>query len=212
MPRVGRLGQAGLLRREHRPVPDRERRRVRRGARGGDALEPIGAAARGPPNEARWAPGGRRPSHLRSAEVQGTTRRGARDRLQPQASPSRNPAHYLDYALGLPGRIAEADRKEVVVFFDEFQEIGGPHQPYGDPDRRDQADAMRSSSALTGVSYLFAGSLEHHDARPLHPVAPGPSPVRRLPRPAPDRLRGVASEGLERALRGRRLRGRADGP
>jgi hypothetical protein len=73
---------------------------------------------------------------------------------------ARDPERYLDYALGLPGRIADADRKQVVVFFDEFQEIGGAHQPYGDPDRltkRMRAIFQRTS----GVSYLFAGSLEH---------------------------------------------------
>jgi len=73
---------------------------------------------------------------------------------------SRDPTRYLDYALALPGRIAEADRKEVVVFFDEFQEIGGSHHPYGDPDqltKRMRAIFQRT----TGVSYLFAGSLEH---------------------------------------------------
>jgi hypothetical protein len=71
-----------------------------------------------------------------------------------------NPERYLDYALDLPSLIAVADRKEVVVFFDEFQEIASPHQPYGDPDRltkRMRAIFQRSS----GVSYLFAGSLEH---------------------------------------------------
>ncbi len=73
---------------------------------------------------------------------------------------ARDPARYLDYALALPARIAEADRKEAIVFFDEFQEIASPQQPYGDPDRltkRMRAIFQRS----TGVSYLFAGSLEH---------------------------------------------------
>jgi hypothetical protein len=73
---------------------------------------------------------------------------------------ARDPERYLDYALALPGRIADADRKPVVVFFDEFQEIGSPHQPYGDADRltkRMRAIFQRSS----GVSYLFAGSIEH---------------------------------------------------
>jgi hypothetical protein len=73
---------------------------------------------------------------------------------------ARDPERYLDYALALPGRIAEADRKEVVVFFDEFQEVGSPHQPYGDADRltkRMRAIFQRSH----GVSYLFAGSIEH---------------------------------------------------
>ena len=73
---------------------------------------------------------------------------------------ARDPDRYLDYALELPGRIAVADRKEVAVFFDEFQEIGGPHQPYGDPDRLTKR--MRAIfQRATGVSYLFAGSLEH---------------------------------------------------
>ncbi len=73
---------------------------------------------------------------------------------------ARDPDRYLDYALALPGRIAEADGKEVVVFFDEFQEVAGPQHPYGDPDRltkRMRAIFQRSG----GVSYLFAGSLEH---------------------------------------------------
>lgn len=102
---------------------------------------------------------------------------------------AREPDRYLDYALALPGRIAEADRKEVVVFFDEFQEVGGPHQPYGDADRLTKR--MRAIfQRTTGVSYLFAGSLEHlmrdlftparralhqfggfHDLRPIDPEA-----------------------------------------
>ena len=73
---------------------------------------------------------------------------------------ARDPERYLDYALALPGRIAQADSKPVVVFLDEFQEVGGPHEPYGDPDRltkRMRAIFQRS----LGVSFLFAGSLEH---------------------------------------------------
>lgn len=73
---------------------------------------------------------------------------------------ARDPDGYLDYALALPARIAAADGKEVVVFFDEFQEIASPQQPYGDADRltkRMRAIFQRSS----GVSYLFAGSIEH---------------------------------------------------
>ena len=122
---------------------------------------------------------------------------------------ARDPDRYLDYALGLPGRIADADRKQVVVFFDEFQEIGGAHQPYGDPDRltkRMRAIFQRTS----GVSYLFAGSLEHlmrdlftpshrglhqfggfHDLRPIDAEA--------------------WAEGLNERFRGRRLRGGAGG-
>jgi uncharacterized protein len=73
---------------------------------------------------------------------------------------ARDPEGYLDYALALPARIAAADGREMVVFFDEFQEIASPHQPYGDADRltkRMRAIFQRSA----GVSYLFAGSLEH---------------------------------------------------
>jgi uncharacterized protein len=73
---------------------------------------------------------------------------------------ARDPDRYLDYALSLPGRIGAADRKQVVVFFDEFQEMAGPQRPYGDPDRltkRMRAVFQRS----TEVSLLFAGSVEH---------------------------------------------------
>jgi DNA-binding transcriptional ArsR family regulator len=73
---------------------------------------------------------------------------------------ARDPERYLDYALALPGRIAAADGKDVVVFFDEFQEIASPQEPYGDSDRltkRMRAIFQRS----TGVSHLFAGSIEH---------------------------------------------------
>jgi hypothetical protein len=73
---------------------------------------------------------------------------------------ARDPDRYLDYALALPARMAAADGKEVVVFFDEFQEIASPQQSYGNPDRltkRMRAIFQRSA----GVSYLFAGSLEH---------------------------------------------------
>ena len=48
----------------------------------------------------------------------------------------------------------------MVVFFDEFQEVATASKPYGDPDRltkRMRAIFQRSE----GVSYLFAGSIEH---------------------------------------------------
>jgi uncharacterized protein len=73
---------------------------------------------------------------------------------------ARDPERYLDYALELPGRIAASDRKQMVLFFDEFQEIASPTKPYGDPDRltkRMRAIFQRASE----TSYLFAGSLEH---------------------------------------------------
>jgi hypothetical protein len=73
---------------------------------------------------------------------------------------AQDPDRYLDYALSLPGRIAEADNTQVVVFFDEFQEVASPRSPYGPPDlltKRMRAIFQRSG----GVSYLFAGSIEH---------------------------------------------------
>jgi hypothetical protein len=73
---------------------------------------------------------------------------------------ARDPDRYLDYALALPGRIAQVDDKVAVVFFDEFQEVATASKPYGDPDRltkRMRAIFQRSE----GVSYLFAGSIEH---------------------------------------------------
>jgi uncharacterized protein len=65
---------------------------------------------------------------------------------------ARDPDRYLDYALALPARMAAADGKEVVVFFDEFQEISSPQQPYGNPDRltkRMRAIFQRSAGAAT---------------------------------------------------------------
>jgi len=73
---------------------------------------------------------------------------------------ARDPDGYLDYALALPARIAAADGKDMVVFFDEFQEIASQQRPYGDSDRlteRMRAIFQRSD----GVSFLFAGSIEH---------------------------------------------------
>ncbi|HXH87214.1 MAG TPA: ATP-binding protein [Gaiellaceae bacterium] len=72
----------------------------------------------------------------------------------------RDPERYLDYALGLPQRIAEQDGKHVILFIDEFQEVANPRKPYGDPDgltKRMRATFQRSRD----VSFLFAGSYEH---------------------------------------------------
>jgi uncharacterized protein len=63
-------------------------------------------------------------------------------------------------ALELPERVAVADGRRLVLFFDEFQELASERRPYGDPDqvtKRMRAVFQRSTS----VSYLFAGSLEH---------------------------------------------------
>ncbi len=71
-----------------------------------------------------------------------------------------NPTRALDLALELPERVAAADGRRLILFFDEFQELAGERRPYGDPDqvtKRMRAIFQRSTS----VSYLFAGSLEH---------------------------------------------------
>jgi hypothetical protein len=71
-----------------------------------------------------------------------------------------DPERALDLALELPERVALADDKRLVLFFDEFQELASARRPYGDPDavtNRMRAVFQRS----TAVSYLFAGSIEH---------------------------------------------------
>jgi uncharacterized protein len=71
-----------------------------------------------------------------------------------------NPQRALDLALELPERVAQADGRRLILFFDEFQELAGERHPYGDPDsvtKRMRAIFQRSTS----VSYLFAGSIEH---------------------------------------------------
>jgi hypothetical protein len=71
-----------------------------------------------------------------------------------------DPHRALDLALDLPERVASADGRRMIVFFDEFQELASERHPYGDPDqvtKRMRAAFQRSVS----VSYLFAGSIEH---------------------------------------------------
>ena len=73
---------------------------------------------------------------------------------------AQDPERALDLALELPERVALADGKRLVLFFDEFQELASARRPYGDPDavtNRMRAVFQRS----TAVSYLFAGSIEH---------------------------------------------------
>lgn len=73
---------------------------------------------------------------------------------------ARDPERALDIALELPERVARADGRRMVLFFDEFQEVASARRPYGDSDavtNRMRAIFQRS----TAVSYLFAGSIEH---------------------------------------------------
>jgi uncharacterized protein len=71
-----------------------------------------------------------------------------------------DPERALGLALELPERVARADGRRLMLFFDEFQEVASARRPYGDPDavtNRMRAVFQRSTS----VSYLFAGSIEH---------------------------------------------------
>jgi uncharacterized protein len=73
---------------------------------------------------------------------------------------AQDPERALDLALELPERVALADKRRLVLFFDEFQEVASARRPYGDPEavtNRIRAVFQRS----TAVSYLFAGSIEH---------------------------------------------------
>jgi hypothetical protein len=73
---------------------------------------------------------------------------------------AKDPERALDLALELPERVAVADGRRLILFFDEFQELASPRRPYGDPEavtNRMRAIFQRSTS----VSYLFAGSIEH---------------------------------------------------
>jgi hypothetical protein len=73
---------------------------------------------------------------------------------------AQDPERALDLALELPERVARADGRRVILFFDEFQELASARRPYGHPDavtNRMRAVFQRSEA----VSYLFAGSIEH---------------------------------------------------
>jgi uncharacterized protein len=73
---------------------------------------------------------------------------------------AQDPERALDLALELPERVAVADGRQLILFFDEFQELASARKPYGDPEavtNRMRAVFQRSSL----VSYLFAGSIEH---------------------------------------------------
>jgi hypothetical protein len=73
---------------------------------------------------------------------------------------AQDPERALDLALELPERVAVADGKQLILFFDEFQELASARKPYGDPDA--VTNRMRAVfQRTTSVSYLFAGSIEH---------------------------------------------------
>src|SRR4051812_21001743 len=67
----------------------------------------------------------------------------------------RDPHRYFLDALALCERVAEKDDKQLVLFVDEFQELGAQRQPYGDSDRlTKQMRAVLQSSER--VTCLFA--------------------------------------------------------
>ena len=160
----------------------------------------------------RGEPGGSSPTRLQtSAVLKSKAQLG--EELEIAFSPglaARDPERYLDYALALPARIAAADRKEVIVFFDEFQEIASPQQPYGDARSPDQAHA-RDIPALGRRQLPVRREPRASDARPVHALPSRAAPVRWVLRPAPDRPRHLDG-GSGRALRGRRVRARAERP
>jgi AAA+ ATPase superfamily predicted ATPase len=69
-----------------------------------------------------------------------------------------DPIQALAAALALPQRLAAADNRHVVVFFDEFQDVASGR--FGDPDAltRQLRSVLQRSPR---VSVLFAGSIEH---------------------------------------------------
>jgi hypothetical protein len=73
---------------------------------------------------------------------------------------AQEPERALGLALELPERVARADGRRLILFFDEFQEVASARRPYGDPDT--VTNRMRAVfQRTTAVSYLFAGSIEH---------------------------------------------------
>ena len=74
--------------------------------------------------------------------------------------PGRAPVVGLGGAIGLAQRIAERDKKRIVLFLDEFQDIAVSSNRFGDPDvltKQLRSELQRSPL----ISVLFAGSMEH---------------------------------------------------
>ncbi len=72
----------------------------------------------------------------------------------------RAPAVSLGATIALAQRIAEHDKKRIVLFLDEFQDIAASSHRFGDPDmltKQLRSELQRSPL----VSVLFAGSMEH---------------------------------------------------
>ena len=66
----------------------------------------------------------------------------------------------LGATIRLAQRIAEQDKKRIVLFLDEFQDIAAPAQRFGEADiltKQLRSELQRSPL----ISVLFAGSMEH---------------------------------------------------
>ncbi|MGZ4250631.1 MAG: AAA family ATPase [Solirubrobacteraceae bacterium] len=74
------------------------------------------------------------------------------------ARAEQDPAKALDTALRLAQRLAARDKRRVVVFFDEFQDIGTSRLGNADTITRNMRAVFQRSP---DVSVLFAGSIEH---------------------------------------------------
>jgi hypothetical protein len=72
---------------------------------------------------------------------------------------ARDPERALRLALELPGRIAERDGRQLIMFIDELQELATSRGAYGDPDAlmKYMRETIYESTAVTS---LFAGSME----------------------------------------------------
>ncbi len=72
----------------------------------------------------------------------------------------RDPVGALGNAFRAAQRVCEIDNQRLVILIDEFQELGAPRNPFGDPER--VTKAMRAAlQDCDRITTLFTGSLEH---------------------------------------------------
>lgn len=71
-----------------------------------------------------------------------------------------NPLEALRRAVEVAQRICVVDDKRLILFIDEFQELAGPRQPFGEPDKTTKVLRAALSKA-DRITTLFAGSVEH---------------------------------------------------
>lgn len=67
---------------------------------------------------------------------------------------------YFEHSMRLLQRICDHDERRLILFVDEFQEIGASRHPFGDPD--EVMNVMRAVlQESPSVTCLFAGSMQH---------------------------------------------------